>query len=108
MRPVSASFPMLPLIDQILADRGCADLPAVRQAVEDACFNQTSFVDAVLDCEGVRERDFLTALAKTLGLPWWEPKDEDSRPSRGCAACCRRRSRCVIVCCRFSPRKLKE
>ncbi len=74
---------MLPLIDQILADSGCADLPAVRQAVEEACFNQTSFVDAVLDCEGVRERDFLTALAKTLGLPWWEPKDEDQPTEQG-------------------------
>ena len=46
---------MLPLIDKILQDSGCSDLPAVRQAVEEACFNQTSFVDAVLDCEGVRE-----------------------------------------------------
>ena len=74
---------MLPLIDQILKDSGCAELPAVRQAVEEACFNQTSFVDAVLDCEGVRERDFLTALAKTLNLPWWEPKDEDQPTEQG-------------------------
>ncbi|WP_395752034.1 GspE/PulE family protein [Prosthecobacter sp.] len=74
---------MLPLIDQILKDSGCADLPAVRQAVEEACFNQTSFVDAVLDCEGVRERDFLTALAKTLSLPWWEPKEEDQPTEQG-------------------------
>ncbi len=74
---------MLPLIDQLLADSGCADLPAVRQAVEEACFNQTSFVDAVLDCDGVRERDFLMALAKTVGLPWWEPKDEDQPTEQG-------------------------
>jgi len=74
---------MLPLIDQILATAGCGGLPAVRQAIEDACFNQTSFVDAVLDCEGVRERDFLMALSKTLGLPWWEPKDEDKPTEQG-------------------------
>lgn len=72
---------MLPLIDQILATAGCGDLPAVRQAIEDACYNQTSFVDAVLDCEGVRERDFLMALSKTLSLPWWEPKEEDDKPA---------------------------
>ena len=74
---------MLPLIDQILATAGCGDSPAVRQAVEDACFNQTSFVDAVLDCDGVRERDFLMALAKTLTLPWWEPKEggEEEKPA---------------------------
>jgi len=74
---------MLPLIDQILATAGCGDSPAVRQAVEDACFNQTSFVDAVLDCEGVRERDFLMALAKTLTLPWWEPKEDDKPAEAG-------------------------
>ncbi|MGV3663085.1 MAG: GspE/PulE family protein [Prosthecobacter sp.] len=72
---------MLPLIDQILATAGCGELPAVRQAIEDACYNQTSFVDAVLDCEGVRERDFLMALAKTLSLPWWEPKEEEDQPA---------------------------
>jgi len=74
---------MLPLIDQILATAGCGELPAVRQAIEDACFNQTSFVDAVLDCEGVRERDFLMALSKTLGLSWWEPKDEEKPAESG-------------------------
>lgn len=74
---------MLPLIDQILATAGCGELPAVRQAIEDACFNQTSFVDAVLDCEGVRERDFLMALSKTLGLQWWEPKDEEKPTEQG-------------------------
>ncbi|MBK8093318.1 MAG: type II/IV secretion system protein [Verrucomicrobiaceae bacterium] len=73
---------MLPLIDQILASSGCAESPDVRQAVEDACFNQTSFVDAVLDCQGVRERDFLMALAKTLTLPWWEPvESEEDKPA---------------------------
>ena len=74
---------MLPLIDHILTSSGCGQSPAVRQAVEDACFNQTSFVDAVLDCEGVRERDFLAALAKTLTLPWWEPKDPDKPTEQG-------------------------
>lgn len=74
---------MLPLIDQILATAGCGELPAVRQAIEDACYNQTSFVDAVLDCEDVRERDFLMALAKTLSLPWWEPKEEDKPAEQG-------------------------
>lgn len=62
----------MPLIHQLLADAGCANSPAVRAAVEQACYNQTSFVEAVLDCEGVRERDFLMALARTLSLPWWE------------------------------------
>ncbi len=74
---------MLPLVDQILATAGCGDLPAVRLAIEDACFNQISFVDAVLDCDGVRERDFLMALAKTLGLPWWEPKDDETPAESG-------------------------
>lgn len=74
---------MLPLVHQILTTSGCGDLPAVRQAIEDACFNQTSFVDAVLDCEGVRERDFLMTLAKTLGLAWWEPKDEEKPAESG-------------------------
>lgn len=64
---------MIPLIDQILREAGCAELPAVREAIEEACYNQTSFVDAVLDCEGVNEREFLMALAKSLGLPWWDP-----------------------------------
>ena len=68
---------MLPMIEQILASSGCAESPDVRQAVEDACFNQTSFVEAVLDCQGVREREFLMSLARTLGLPWWEPRDQD-------------------------------
>ncbi|MES2737553.1 MAG: GspE/PulE family protein [Verrucomicrobiota bacterium] len=63
---------MMPLIHQILAEAGCAGLPSVQAAVEEACYNQTSFVEAVLDCEGVRERDFLMALAHTLSLPWWE------------------------------------
>lgn len=74
---------MLPLVQQILTTSGCGDLPTVRQAIEDACFNQTSFVDAVLDCEGVRERDFLMTLAKTLGLAWWEPKDEEKPAESG-------------------------
>ena len=64
------------LVDQLLREAGCADNPAVCQAIEEACYNQTSFVDAVLDCEGIRERDFLIALAKVLGLPWWEGSGE--------------------------------
>lgn len=67
---------MTPFIDKLLHDSGCADNPAVNQAIEEACYNQTSFVDAVLDCDGVRERDFLMALAKTLGLSWWEGGSE--------------------------------
>lgn len=67
---------MMPLIQQMLAESGCADNPAVLQAVEEACYNQTSFVEAVLDVEGVRERDFLMALAHTLELPWWEGSAE--------------------------------
>ncbi|SKB00704.1 general secretion pathway protein E [Prosthecobacter debontii] len=63
---------MMPLIQKILAEAGCGDNPAVQQAVEEACYNQTSFVEAVLDCEGVRERDFLLVLARTLSLAWWE------------------------------------
>ncbi len=63
---------MMPLIQQLLAEAGCADNAAVHQAVEEACYNQTSFVEAVLDAEGVRERDFLTTLARMLSLPWWE------------------------------------
>ncbi|HEY1052886.1 MAG TPA: GspE/PulE family protein [Prosthecobacter sp.] len=67
---------MMPLIHHILAEAGCADLPQVQTAVEEACYNQTSFVEPVLDCEGVRERDFLMSLAHTLSLPWWEGGDE--------------------------------
>ncbi len=72
---------MMPLIHQILAEAGCAELPSVQAAVEEACYNQVSFVEAVLDCEGVRERDFLMALAHTLSLPWWEGSaDKPSEP----------------------------
>ena len=67
---------MMQFIDRILQEAGCAGNPAVAQAIEESCHNQTSFVDAVLDCEGVRERDFLTALAKALSLPWWEGDGE--------------------------------
>lgn len=63
---------MMPLVHQILVEAGCAASAAVRQAVDEACYNQTSFVEAVLDCEGVNEREFLMVLAKALGLPWWE------------------------------------
>ena len=63
---------MMPLIRSLLTTAGCADNPAVAEAVEVACYNQTSFIEAVLDCEGVRERDFLIAVAQTLNLPWWD------------------------------------
>ncbi len=63
---------MMPLIQQMLGEAGCADSPAVRQAVDEAGFNQVSFVEPVLDCPEVRERDFLQVLARTLELPWWE------------------------------------
>lgn len=63
---------MMPLIQNLLAEAGCADLPQVVEAVEQACYDQTSFIEAVLDCDGVRERDFLMAVAHTLSLPWWE------------------------------------
>jgi general secretion pathway protein E len=63
---------MMPLIQNLLAEAGCADNPAVAEAIDQACYNQTSFVEAVLDCEGVREKDFLQALARTFGLEWWE------------------------------------
>ena len=63
---------MMHLIEQLLTEAGCANNEAVRQAVEESCYNQTSFVDAVLDCEGVNEREFLMSLARILTLPWWE------------------------------------
>ncbi len=63
---------MMPLLQQILTEAGCADREDVVQAVDEACYNQISFVEPVLDCEGVREREFLMALAATLNLPWWE------------------------------------
>lgn len=64
---------MFPALDNLLRQCGLAQHEAVRAAIDEACYNQTSFVDAVLDCEGVNERVFLQGLAKTLGLPWWEP-----------------------------------
>ncbi len=67
---------MMPLIQQILAEAGCAGNPAVVEAVDEACYNQTSFVEAVLEVEGVREREFLMALAHTLNLPWWEAGED--------------------------------
>ncbi len=63
---------MLHLIDKLLTSSGVADNPAVAQAIEEACYNQTSFIDAVLDCEGVSERDFLMCVSQTMDLPWWE------------------------------------
>ena len=72
---------MLPLVQQLLKDAGVGDDPDVVAAVDEACYNQTSFVDPVLDCEGVRERDFLVALARALSLPWWEM--DPARPVDG-------------------------
>lgn len=70
---------MMALVEQLLVQSGCDGNPAARQAVEEACHNQTSFVDAVLDCEGVSERDFLQRLAEMLELPWWDG-DEANPP----------------------------
>jgi type II secretory ATPase GspE/PulE/Tfp pilus assembly ATPase PilB-like protein len=72
---------MIPVINTLLQTCGYADHPAVRQAIEDACHNQTSFVDEVLDVPGVNERVFLQALAKLLDLPWWEA-DPDKTQDR--------------------------
>ncbi len=69
---------MVSLIEQLLVEAGCAHNAAVRQAMDEACYNQTSFVDAVLDCPDVKERDFLQALARILGLSWWEPDAEEA------------------------------
>lgn len=66
---------MMALVEQLLVQSGCDGNAAARQAVEESCHNQTSFVDAVLDCEGVSERDFLHRLAEMLELPWWEGGD---------------------------------
>jgi type II secretory ATPase GspE/PulE/Tfp pilus assembly ATPase PilB-like protein len=70
---------MMALVEQLLVQSGCDGNPAARQAVEEACHNQTSFVDAVLGCEGVSERDFLQRLAEMLELPWWDG-DEANPP----------------------------
>lgn len=72
---------MIPVIDNLLHQCGYADREAVRQAIDDACHNQMSFVDAVLDVPGVNERVFLQALGKMLELPWWEP-EADRQPDR--------------------------
>ena len=64
---------MFPALDNLLRQCGLAQHEAVRAAIDEACYNQTSFVDAILDCEGVNERVFLQGLTKTLSLPWWEP-----------------------------------
>jgi general secretion pathway protein E len=65
---------MLPALDNLLRSCGLAQHEGVRAALDEACYNQTSFVDAVLNCEGVNERVFLQVLAKNLELPWWEPE----------------------------------
>ena len=67
---------MLAVLDNLLQQCGYTDNADVRQAMEEACYNQTSFVDAVLDCPGVNERVFLQALAKLLDLPWWDVSSE--------------------------------
>ena len=66
-------FPMFPALDSLLASSGLTQHEAVRAAIDEACYNQTSFVDAILDCQGVNERVFLQNLCKTLDMPWWEP-----------------------------------
>ena len=72
---------MMPLVQKLLNDAGLGENPEVTAAIDEACYNQTSFVDPVLDCEGVRERDFLVALAHALSLPWWEM--DPARPVDG-------------------------
>ena len=72
---------MIPVIDNLLRQCGFAENEDVRQAIDEACHNQTSFVDAVLDVTGVNERTFLQALAQMLDLPWWEP-DPDKQQDR--------------------------
>ncbi|MBL9116879.1 MAG: type II/IV secretion system protein [Verrucomicrobiaceae bacterium] len=67
---------MFPALDNLLKSCGLAHHDGVRAAIEESCYNQTSFVDAVLDCEGVNERVFLQGLAATLDLPWWEPDSD--------------------------------
>ena len=67
---------MLSVLDNLLQQCGYTDNADVRQAMEEACYNQTSFVDAVLDCPGVNERVFLQALAQMLDLPWWDVSSE--------------------------------
>ncbi len=74
---------MLPILDNLLKQVGLAENEAVRQAIDEACHNQTSFIDAVLECQGVNEKAFLQALAQLLALPWWEaPSDKDIAPDR--------------------------
>ena len=72
---------MIPVIDSLLRQCGYAENEAVRQAIDEACHNQTSFVDAVLDVPGVNERTFLQGLSTLLDLPWWEP-DPDKQQDR--------------------------
>lgn len=72
---------MLPLLSNLLTHCGLSSHEAVRVAIDEACYNQTSFVDAVLDVPGVNERVFLTALAKAVALPWYEA-DSEKAPDR--------------------------
>lgn len=72
---------MIPVIESLLQQCGYSEQVAVRQAIDDAFHNQTSFVDAVLDVPGVNERVFLQSLSRLLDLPWWEP-DPDRQPDR--------------------------
>ncbi len=67
---------MIPVIDQLLNACGLSDNEAVRSAIDEACHNQTSFADAVLDVPTVNERVFLECLGRMLDLPWWEPDAE--------------------------------
>ena len=63
-------------IQKIITDANCGTEPAVAEALDEALYNQVSFVDPVLDRPGVKERDFLRSLASSLRLAWWEPVGE--------------------------------
>ncbi len=67
---------MNPLFHQILQEAGCASDTTLSDAFDEACCNQVSVVDPVLDRPGVPERLFLKALASKLRLQWWEPEGE--------------------------------
>jgi general secretion pathway protein E/type IV pilus assembly protein PilB len=53
-------------------EASCQDLPACREALEQAARQQRSLVAGVLDRELVNEMDFLKGLSGWLGLPWKE------------------------------------
>jgi general secretion pathway protein E len=61
---------------------GCADLAALRNAVEDALAGNFDVIDRVLDTELVEEEPFFRALSERLGMEWEpdpEPDTDDAR-----------------------------